>query len=352
MKALRFYGKEDLRLEEIPVPECPEDGLLIKIEACAICGSDIRNYLTGGSGHGNMKHPVTMGHELTGKIVEIGKGVTEDFKKGDVIAIQPAIPCNRCYYCIKGYPNLCENKASISYGIDGGFAEYMAVPPQALKSGCVLTLPEDASPISCSIAEPLGCAINGQELSRVGLGDTVVIMGGGPLGIMHAMLAKIRGAERVILSEISENRIKLDEKFKEIDLIVTSNLVERVLEETGNKGADVVIVACPSKKAQEESLKVVAKRGRVNFFGGLPKNSSVITLDSNVLHYREIFVHGTSDSTPQHFRQALNLIISGRMDASALISEVLPLSQFKKGIDLVREGKALKVVLTPEAKNE
>jgi L-iditol 2-dehydrogenase len=347
MLALRFYGKEDLRLEDIPKPECPEEGLLIKVEACAICGSDVRNYFTGKTGHGEMRLPVIMGHELTGKIVEIGKRIENDFRKGELVAIQPAIPCNKCFYCLKGYQNLCENKTSISYVYDGGFAEYMAVPPQALKSGCVVTLPPNASPISCSIAEPLGCAINGQELSNVGMRDTVVIIGGGPLGIMHGMIAKLRGAKKVILSEISKNRAKLDEKFKEIDLLITSNLIERVLEETNGRGADIVIIACPSGKAQQEAFKIIAKRGRINFFGGLPRGDSKITIDSNIIHYKEVFVHGTSDSTPYQFREAIDLIVKGEIDADSLISKVLPLSEFKKALNLIKEGNALKIVFKP-----
>jgi L-iditol 2-dehydrogenase len=344
MRGLRLYGKEDLRLEEVPKPECPGGGLLLEVEACAICGSDVRNYHAGGSGHGDMRLPIILGHELTGRIVESKSSL---FPPGLMVGVQPAIPCNRCAQCIRGYRNLCENKVSISYALDGGFADYIAIPKEALLSGCVIRLPEGASPIECSIAEPLGCAINGQELSNVSLGDKVLVIGGGPLGVMHALLAKMRGAERVIVSEISEERAKLVRDFRGIDRVVIDSMESVVMEETGGMGADVIIVAAPSKEAQQGAIKLAAKRARINFFGGLPRGNSNITIDGNDIHYKELFVHGTSDSTPEHYRRATGLIAGKRIPADRIITHVMPLEDHEKALKIIDEGKVLKVVLKP-----
>jgi L-iditol 2-dehydrogenase len=344
MRGLKLYGKEDLRLEEVPEPQCPEGGLLLRVEACAICGSDMRNYHAGGSGHGDMHLPIILGHELTGSIVESKSPL---FSEGTMVGVQPAIACNRCTQCLKGYRNLCANKVSISYAVDGGFADYIAIPPEALLSGCVVELPEGASPIECSIAEPLGCAINGQEISNVSLGDSVLVIGGGPLGVMHALLAKIRGASKVIISEISEERADLIKDFNEIDRVATDNLERIVMEETSGVGADVIIVAAPSKEAQQSAIKLAAKRGRINFFGGLPKGNSQINIDGNEIHYKELFVHGTSDSTPWHYRKAIELIAGKKIPAAKIITHVMLLDDYKKALRTIDEGKALKVVIKP-----
>ncbi|MCG0276535.1 MAG: zinc-dependent dehydrogenase [Thermosediminibacteraceae bacterium] len=348
MKAVRLYGPSDLRLEEVPKPSAPPGGLLVEVKACAICGSDVRNVASGGSGHG-FTLPRTIGHEIAGVIAEVGKSV-EGFEVGSRVVLSVSLACGRCRYCLTGKQNLCESKKAISYQYDGGFAEYVAVPEALVRYGGVLPIPDGIDFYEASLTEPFSCALNGQELSKVSTGDTVVIIGAGPVGIMHAILARINGASKIILAELTPERLEKAREIGAADIYVDSSkedLKEKVLKETNGLGADVVIVAAPSGKAQLQAIDLAAKGGRVNLFGGLPKGQSQITIDSNVIHYRELFVHGTSDSTPVHMKKILDLMGAGRIDARKLISAVLPLENYKEGFELARSGKALKVILTP-----
>jgi len=348
MQALRLYGPSDIRLEDLPVPRPEAGGLLVKVEACAICGSDLRNIRAGGSS-GGMDLPITIGHEISGTVQEIGEGA-EGFSPGQRVVFASITPCGQCINCLKGMQNLCNNKMAVSYQYDGGFADYVAVPRRHVVAGGVLPVPEGLSFTEVSITEPFSCALNGQELSRVGLGDVVCVIGAGPIGLMHCMLGKARGAARVILTDVSSARLELSRDFPEIDYRIDASRedpVKKVMEITGGVGADVIITAAPSGEAQVQAIKMAAKRGRVNLFGGLPKGNSETTFDSNIIHYRELFVHGSSDSTIPYMRTILDMMGAGRLSPGRLISKVLPLSKFREGFELAASGNALKVVLEP-----
>lgn len=350
MHAVRLYGANDLRYEEVEKPTAPAGGLVVKVKACAICGSDVRNVAAGGSAHG-FTLPRTIGHEIAGEIAEVGQGV-KGYQVGQRVIVGVIIFCGHCPYCLSGHQNQCEDKEAISYQYDGGFADYVEVPAILVRQGGVLTIPEGLDFPEAAITEPFSCALNGQELSQVGLGDTVVVIGAGPVGNMHAMLARAKGASRIILAELMPERLEKAKEIGAADLFVNSgqeDLKEVVMQATNGRGADVVIVAAPSGQAQLQAISIAAKRGRVNFFGGLPKGRSEITLDSNVIHYRELFVHGTSDSTPIHMKKILDLMAAGRLDAKRLVTKVLPLSKYQEGFELARSGAALKVILAPEA---
>jgi L-iditol 2-dehydrogenase len=345
MKAAVFYGPEDLRLEDVPDPVIAENQILIKTEACAVCGSDVRTFHFGAS---NITEPVVMGHEITGTIVEVGKSLG-GFTVGQRVAVAPAVPCGECRYCQRGIQTMCDNLRSIGYQFDGGFAEYMAVPHSAVKAGCVNTIPDNLSFRDAAIAEPLACVINSQELLNVGMEDTVVVMGAGPVGCLQTSLAKIRGARKVVLVDIQEQRLELARSFGADVLINGSgeDVERRVLDETEGVGASVVIVAAPSAKAQEQSLALAAKRGRIDFFGGLPKSNPFVSLNANLIHYRELFVMGAYGSKPSHNRLALEILASGRINASSLIGMVVPLEEVKVGLGAIADGKVLKVVVQP-----
>jgi L-iditol 2-dehydrogenase len=348
MQALRLYGASDLRLEDIPVPKAEPGGLVVKVEACAICGSDLRNVRAGGSSHG-MDLPITIGHEIAGTVHGIGEGA-EGFEPGQRVVLATITPCGQCINCLRGIQNQCDRKTAISYQYDGGFAEYVAVPPRHVAAGGVFPMPEGLSFAEVSITEPFSCALNGQELSRVGLGDVVCVMGAGPVGLMHCLLARARGAAKVFLADVAPARLELSRDFPEIDNRVDvsrEDPVERVLHWTGGVGADVVITAAPSGKAQVQATRMAAKRGRVNLFGGLPKGESETVFDSNVIHYKELFVHGASDSTVPQMMTILDLMASGQLRPGRLITGVLPLSRFREGFELAASGNALKVVLEP-----
>ncbi len=345
VKAAVYYGPNDLRVEEVPTPRIAENEVLLKIEACAICGGDVRALKFGAK---NITKPVTLGHEIAGTIAEAGKS-SVGFSPGQRVALAPAIPCGRCSYCRRGIQTMCDDLRSTGYETDGGFAEFMVVPAAALAAACLNEIPSNLSFEEATLAEPLACAINGQELLGVGMGDTVVVMGAGPLGCLHAELARAKGARKVILVEVQERRLELARKFS-VDVLLDAakeNIEARVFEETDGMGASIVIVAAPSSQAQAQALCLAAKQGRISFFGGLPKDSPMVTVNANLLHYRELAIFGAYGSKPRHNRLALDLLASGRVRAAELISMVLPLERVREGIDAMADGRALKVVVRP-----
>jgi len=348
MFGLRLYGASDLRLDEMPKPSLPKRGMLIRVHACSICGSDLRNIKAGGTSHG-MILPRVLGHEFSGEIAEID-GEGEGYHIGDRVLIAPGVPCGKCDFCEQGLTNMCTDKKTISNEYDGGFAEYVAIPEKLILTGGLIRLPSDITYEQAAITEPLSCVLNGQEISKVGLGDVVAIIGAGPLGVAHAEIAKILGASKVIMSELSEDRRVRAKHSRAIDVVLDptkGDFLEEILKETSNKGADVVIVAAPSGAAQVQALEIASKRGRVNFFGGLPKGNSQITIDSNVIHYKELTINGTSDSRVIHMKKIVKLLSTGKIDTDFLITKIFPITEFKDAFELAANGKALKVVIRP-----
>jgi L-iditol 2-dehydrogenase len=348
MQAAILYAPNDLRIEERPMLEISPEEMRIRVAACAICGSDVRTFRFGA---GNITEPVTMGHETAGVIVDVGAAVA-GFSAGQRVTVAPAVPCGECPYCRRGIQTMCDNLRSIGYQFHGGFAEYMVVPSSAIKAGCVNVIPDDLSFEEATLAEPLACVINGQELLNVDVADTVAILGAGPVGCMHANLAKIRGARQVILADIQPRRLELAQGFG-ADVLIDSKkeaLRERVLQETEGAGASVVIVAAPSGAAQEESLTLAAKHGRVSFFGGLPKSNPFISFNSNLVHYKELFVMGAYGSAPRHNVAALELLAAGKIHAKNLIGLLVPLERIQEGMEAVAEGRVLKAIVRPGSK--
>ncbi len=345
MKAAVLEEIGKLVVKDMEEPKCSPDSIVIKIQACAVCGTDVKVYH---HGHKHIRPPRITGHELAGVITEVGKDV-KDFKEGDRVAVAPAIPCGECRYCRKGIQSMCDNLKAIGYHYDGGFAEYMMVPLVAIRNGCVNRLQDSLSFEEAAIAEPLACCINGQELSGVKLGDTVVVIGAGPVGCFHIQLAKSVGAAKTFLIDISKSRLKMA-KVAEADIYIdgsSEDPIGRVMDETNGRGAEVVITACSSGKAQEQGLGMVAKRGNINFFGGLPKDNPYIRFNSNLVHYGEFSVVGTHGSSPRHNRLALDLIATGKIRAKEIITHHLSIDETLRGIEITEKAEGLKVIIKP-----
>ena len=344
MKAAVFHGPGDLRVGEMPRPEITDAEVLLQVAACALCGSDLRTFRHGAR---NIDKPVVLGHELSGTIVEIGAHVS-GYEAGQRVAVAPAIPCGECLYCRRGVQTMCERLRSIGYEFNGGLAEYMAVPASAVRAGCVNHLPDAVPFAEAAIAEPLACVINAQDLLGVTESDTVVVIGAGPVGCLHAGLARVRGASTVVLVDMRAERLKIAQAFCDLTIDASSEDVHgRVLEVTGGSGASVVIVAAPSHRAQEQAVLLAARRGRINFFGGLPKADPIISLDANVVHYRELTIVGSYGSRPEQNRQALQLVAGGQLPIHRLIGLELPLDRVMDGLLAVEEGRVMKVVVRP-----
>ncbi|MCM8769535.1 MAG: zinc-dependent dehydrogenase [Candidatus Omnitrophica bacterium] len=344
MKAAILKSVENLELEEVPEPKPGPGELVIQVKACAVCGTDVKVYH---HGHKHIVFPRITGHEVSGVVIKCGAGVT-NYQPGDRVIVAPAIPCGQCHYCRRGYQTMCDQLKAIGYHYDGGFAEEMKVPAAAVANGCVNHIPQGVSFTEATLAEPLACVINGQKLSQVGLGDTVLILGAGPIGCLHAQLARAVGAGQVILAEVLPERLKMAE-FTGAILVDLSreDIVEKVKQLTAGRMAERVIVAATSHQAQEKAVELVAKRGSVNFFGGLPKEKPVINLNSNLVHYGEFMIVGTHGSAPRDNELAIGLIARKDITAKAYLTSILPLEQIHEALHLAEIRQGLKVVVTP-----
>lgn len=346
MKVARFHAPGDIRLEDAPEPAPGPDEVKIRVRACSMCGTDVK---ISKFGHFRIVPPRVMGHEIAGEVVEVGAQVA-GWNPGDRVQVIAAIPCGTCPDCLADHMTTCPNQVSMGYDFDGGFAEYMIVPVEVLAVDGLNRIPDAVSFAEASVAEPFACAINAQELVNVHAGDDVVVVGAGPIGCLHVRLARARGAKRVFLVELSRERLDLAAAAVTPDAAICgseTDAVAAVLEATQGRGADVIITAAPSGAAQEDALKMVAPGGRISFFGGLPKDNPTITLDSNVVHYRELMIMGANGSSPEHNRRALAMIADGSVPVSDLITHRLPLDGVLEGIDIVKAGSGIKVTIEP-----
>ena len=345
MKAVVYYGAGDIRIENIPVPDCGRDEIRVKVEACAVCGTDLKSYKFGNP---RIKAPLTIGHEFSGTIETVGEEVT-GYMEGERIVMATSVSCGGCYYCRNGWNNLCTNLAPMGFSYPGGMTEYVIIPSLAIKNGHVVKVPDGIEAQLAALAEPLSCAVNACENIGIKDGDVVVVIGAGPLGLMNIYVARKNGAGKIILSQRSKQR---REKAKTLGCEVVvdpenEDLVSIVHEETGGLGADAVIVTAPAKEPQELALDLVRKRGTVCLFASLPSDNSLIKIDSRRIHYGEIKITGSSDSTARHVRRAIDFLRKNDFPRNILVSHVLGLEEIFRAFDLMTSRKAMRVVLRP-----
>jgi L-iditol 2-dehydrogenase len=351
VRAAFLVASQRYEVREIPVPACPEDGLILKVEACGICGSDLRRWKEGPPpGIVDM----VSGHEIAGVVVQVGDKVTS-LTESERLAIAPDVHCGNCYYCRQGFFNLCDNLRliGITPGYQGGFAEYLVITAEILQGGIVHKIPPSLTPLQAALAEPLSSVLASQEVANVSSGNTVVVMGAGPIGCMHIAIARAKGA-RVILSEPSEIRRQLATRF-EPEVIVDptkQDLVAGVRRLTDGLGADVAICANPIAATHTQAVELVRKRGQVILFGGLPKDHPMTSLDGNRIHYNEVRIMGTFSYHPRFHAQALEAIQSKLVNPEQLITHVYPIEKINEAFQMAVSGEALKVVIQMDSPYE
>lgn len=343
MKAAVFEDIERIVVREVPDPRCDAGGIVVRVEACGLCGSDVRNYHLGL--RTGMKGQI-MGHEIAGSVVEAGSSV-ERFAVGDRVAIAPDVSCGSCYYCKRDLGNLCDNHRMIGTHWPGGFAQLIHIPAEVLAHGMIHRMPEGLSFDDAALSEPASSVIAAQENASIGLGDTVLIMGDGPIGCLHLEVARARGASRVIMAGLA--RLKQVAPFKPDALIdvAAQDPVAETRRLTGGLGADVAIIAAPSAKAQAQGVEAVRKRGTVILFGGLAKSSPLTTLNSNIIHYGEITIVGAFSYPARTHEKALVVIREGKIDAKRYFNRTVPLEGIVDGIRAAEAGDVLKVLVKP-----
>ena len=342
MTAAVLYGKSDVRIEQTPVPRIGKGEVLVRIKAALTCGTDLKTYRQGF--HARMITPPSVfGHELSGVVEKVGKGVN-GFAPGMRVVSANSGPCNECYFCRKNRHNLCENLQFIN----GAYAEFIKIPETIVRQN-LLILPDSVSFEEAAMVEPLACVLRAVEQTGIAQGDTVVLIGTGPIGLMFVQTIKSLGA-RVIALDKEEHRLNAA-KSMGADHILDSthaNAVEQVRNLTEeNRGADVVIEAVGLKETWQQAMKMIRRGGTINLFGGCPSGTQ-IPLDSTLIHYSEITVKASFHHTPGHICEALAAIQSGRFNAKRLITGRESLTSLGSVLErLLERSGDLKIAIIP-----
>lgn len=299
MKAARYHGPRSITIESLPEPICGDGEVLLTMKACGICGTDVKTYIRG---HPLIPPGSVLGHEVAGVVVETQH---PDFAIGDRVVVAPYAPCLSCEACRRGHYSLCENLFESSMD-PGGFAEMVRVP-RRIADQALFKLPDHLDFMTASLTEPLACCIHGLEALDLRAGQSLLIMGDGPMGLLQAVLGKALGASPVILSGITPHRLDFARQVADVVIDVSAQNLTSELNHRTPYGPEQIIVSVGNADVVQEALQLVAKGGAVNIFAGMPKDA-MLTLPVNRIHYDEIRILGTFGFGPQHFRQALDVL--------------------------------------------
>jgi L-iditol 2-dehydrogenase len=342
MTAAVLYGKRDVRIEQIPIPRVEAGEVLVRIKAALTCGTDLKVYRQGF--HARMIVPPSVfGHELAGVVEEVGDGV-ESFSPGMRVVSANSGPCNECFYCERHLANLCENLQFIN----GAYAEFIKIPEPIVRQN-LLILPDNVGFREAALVEPLACVLRAVEKTGIEEGDTVAVIGVGPIGLMFVQVLKSMGARVIALGNRS-TQLKMAGVMG-ADYVVDStksNVVEQVRKITsGRRGADVVIEAVGLKETWQQAMGMVRRGGTINLFGGCPSGTH-IPLDSTLIHYSEITIKANFHHTPRHIREALDAIHRGKFNAQNLITGEEHLASLGSVLErLLNRNGDLKIAIIP-----
>jgi len=348
MKAAVIKKPGQIVVEEVPVPKTGAGEVLLKVEACALCGTDQRVL----SGEKHVDVPI-VGHEITGTAVEIGSGV-KDITKGGKYIVQTVIGCGQCPMCRIHRENLCEKGfIAMGYQFNGGFAEYILMPKVAVSQGCLIPVPQDLPSDSGTIVEPLSCCVNGMKYIPMEQMEHVLIFGGGIIGVLNGLVAKARGAKQITIMDVSAARLGLLKKIGlPFDNLVDSgkiNPADWVKQNTNGRGVDAVVVAASVKALVAQGMDLLRRAGHLSIFAGMPKSNPVEQIDLNRIHYLELNIHGANSSSQAEYLTARDFIVSGKIDARPLVTHRFPLEKFNEAVRTQADpaSGALKVVVIP-----
>lgn len=341
MRAAMYYNNYDIRIQELPKPRIGPGELLIRVEASGICGSDVMEWYRLG------RTPLVLGHEIAGTIEEAGDGL-KIYKKGERVACAHHVPCGRCHYCLSGHETVCDTLRKTNFD-PGGFSEYLRLPKINVDYG-VYPLPDSLSFEEATFVEPLACVIRGQRLAGMKPGLGILVVGSGIAGLLHIHLARITGAGRIIATDISDYRLKQARRFgADISINAKEYSADKLRSLNDGRLADLVIVSTGALSAIEQALESVERGGRVLFFAPTDKDRK-IPIPFNELFWRtEITLTSSYAGSPSDYKAAVDLITSGKLDISNMITHRLSLSEIGLGFKLVAEaGESIKVIIYPQ----
>ena len=364
MTAGLLTAPERVVLAEVPRPPCPEGGLLLRVQACAVCGSDVRLYLGRKQVKGSQEidgHVLAgriLGHEIAGMIEAAGPSV-KDFAPGEVVTVAPSITCGTCGACRGGRSEVCRTYRALGYQYPGGFAEYLAVPARLLADGSVNRVPASVPSWKACLAEPLACALNAQEAMGIRPGDSILVAGAGPMGCLHLLLARQRGAGFIAVLEPDAGRRERAGTLG-ADLAAAPDALDLdrvLLDATKGEGFSAVVFAVSSIQAirrvfavfEGGAYRLLAPGARLNLFAGLDPGETSVSLDARAIHYQALSIIGSANSTPRQNAEALGLIASGTVAVERLVTARIPLSRMGEALSLATSKSHLKVVVEPGA---
>jgi L-iditol 2-dehydrogenase len=343
MRAAVLHGREDVRIESVPVPEAGSGELIVRVGAALTCGTDLKVFRRGY--HARMiVPPALFGHELAGTVVQAGPGVA-DFAPGDRVVALNSAPCGECYFCERGQENLCDDLLFNN----GAYAEFIRIPARIVAKN-TLHVPDHVPLEHAALTEPLACAVHGFEDSHPRPGDTVAIIGGGPLGLMMLHVAALAGCETIAVVK-HDGQVEAARRLGAAHVVQASSIRKAIRETRAltpkGRGVDIAIEAVGVTDAWEEAVEMVRKGGTVNFFGGCAVGTHV-TLDTNRIHYSDITLRATFHHTPAICRKSLELIASGRFQASSFITGHAHLYELNRVFEkLMKRSREIKTAILP-----
>lgn len=343
MQSLKLFGPNDIRLIKTKIPTINDNELLIKTDVAAVCGTDIRMWK---NGYKNVDedHPLILGHEFSGTIVEVGKNVPF-YKEGMQVGIQPNIGCGICDRCVSGNSHLCDHYRAFGINMDGAFAEYVKIPEEAIYHGNLMVLPNGVTPEQAAITEPVSCAYNGFNKCFVKPGEYALVVGAGAIGCSHAMLLHMAGAT-VLMNDLSRERLEECKSFMPfIETYHGDDLAGFTENWTYGRGLDIAIVACPAPQVQAAMLPLMNYGGRVNFFAGIPAHLQPVALDTNIVHYKELYLTGSTRSSIAHFRKVLQFVSQKLINVDNIITNRYGINDILTAFENASHAKGIKHII-------
>jgi|SRR5450631_712483 L-iditol 2-dehydrogenase len=338
MKSLKYYGPGSIRIEDVPVPKVKGGEVLVAVEACGICATDLKTFLRG---HPKIKPGSGLGHEISGTIVDSPE--SSNWRPGMRVTVAPYVPCGTCAQCRKQRYSLCPNLFNELLD-PGGFSEFVRVP-QRLASEGMIALPESLASNASCFAEPVACCLHAFSSINLSSGESLVIIGDGVMGLLQAEIARVRGVRPIILSGMTPARLAMAAGIA--DLVIDArqeDVAVPVMRHTSGEGADKVMVSVADVRAAELSVKLVRKGGAINLFAGMPTGST-LALDMNRIHYDEILLTGSFGFGPDDFRAAVDLISTGKLNVAQFVTASVPLTETVSALEKLSRQEGIKTIV-------
>lgn len=328
MLAAIYKGKKRIVVEEIPKPEIGDGDILIKVVMSSICGTDRKIYE-----YGHFKIPEgkeqILGHEITGIIERVGRDV-QYYREGMRVVLAPNVGCGHCPACRKGLEQLCPDYNAFGITWSGGFAEYLKVHEPVVKNGNVVVMPDSLEFEEAAVVEPLACCYNAYESLDIKPGNSLLIFGAGPMGILHLILNKHLGIGKTIVVDLDKTRLQISKEMgADYTVISDKSLKEKVMDITGGEGVDYIITAASAPIIQEQALELIAINGGINYFAGLPASKEEIKFNSNIVHYKQLRITGTTGASLRQFRRTVKLAENKELNLKRIVTKKIKLKDLE-----------------------